>query len=311
MGPDAVIKASAPGSLMLLGEHAVLYGHKALAAAVDKRLAVRLTPRTDRQVRICSALGECEGSLDQLPEHPRLGFVLDAIARQAGTFSTGFDLRIKAGFSHTVGLGSSAAVSVAVIAALRFFRDASLDRGAVFADALTTLHAVQGRGSGTDLAASVYGGLISYRCQPCQVMPLPGLPPIGLYYAGYKTPTAEVIARVQGQQPYLPALYPELYRLMHRTCEEAEQAVRLQDWPQLGRCLNFYQGLMDALGVCDRALADIIYQLREHPAVLGAKISGSGLGDCVLSLGETAPELDAYERIPVQLSPEGVSVGYE
>ena len=49
-----MICASAPGSIMITGEHAVVYGHKAIVAAVEQRISVTLTPRQDDQVRITS-----------------------------------------------------------------------------------------------------------------------------------------------------------------------------------------------------------------------------------------------------------------
>ena len=54
---SATIPSSAPGSLMISGEHAVLHGRHALVGAVDQRVRVMLTPRADDTIRICSALG--------------------------------------------------------------------------------------------------------------------------------------------------------------------------------------------------------------------------------------------------------------
>jgi mevalonate kinase len=67
-----------------------------------------------------------------------------------------------------------------------------------------------------------------------------------------------------------------------------------------------YQGLMDALGVNDLALSDIIYSLRKSEVILGAKISGSGLGDCVIALGTDDSLALPYEMIPVAVSGVGV-----
>ena len=75
------IKVSAPGSIMLMGEHAVLFGHRALACAVDKYMHVSLQPRDDRDVVIDSALANYHSSLDQLADDDRLSFVLAAIRR--------------------------------------------------------------------------------------------------------------------------------------------------------------------------------------------------------------------------------------
>ena len=72
--------------------------------------------------------------------------------------------------------------------------------------------------------------------------------------------------------------------------------------------MNVAQGLMDAIGVNNAMLATLVHGLREDPAVLGAKISGSGLGDCVVALGRPARMDSAWAEIPVQIGAEGVSV---
>lgn len=302
------IRVSAPGSIMLMGEHAVLFGHRAIACAVDKRMHVVLQPRTDRRVIIESALAHYQSSLDELAAEPSLSFVLYAITQVKAKLTQGFTLKIDSEFSHTVGLGSSAAVTACVVKALSDYVGEQLSLDALFDRALAVVHGVQGRGSGTDLAASVWGGLIAYTVKPRQVAPLQGLPPISLVYTGYKTKTPDVLARVAKQSELFPDLYQEIYSLMHKTTCEAEQAIIKQDWYALGRLMNIYQGLMDALGVNDYALSDIIYTMRASADIYGAKISGSGLGDCVIALGmDVTLPLD-YESIPVAISESGVTV---
>ena len=305
------IKVSVPGSIMLMGEHAVLFGHRALACAVDKYIHLILTPRNDRLVVIDSALAGYHSSLDELVDEPRLSFVLAAVSRFGERLPGGFEMKIESEFSHTVGLGSSAAVTVAALSALRAYAGLEADPALLFEDALAVVHQVQGRGSGTDLAASVYGGLIGYTVKPRQVKRLPGLPPISLYYAGYKTRTPDVLKRVEASSRSQTQLYTELYQLMHQTTVAAEEAVGQENWSELGKLMNIYQGLMDALGVCDATIADMIYRLRKSEQVLGSKISGSGLGDCVIALGRDEALDMPYEAIPVAVSEYGVRLSYE
>ena len=302
----AEIKVSVPGSIMLMGEHAVLFGHRALACAVDKYIHLELQPRNDGRLVIDSALAQYDQPLAELPDDPALTFVLAAVRILASQLPGGATLTIRSEFSHTVGLGSSAAVTVAAVAALRRYAGLGTERAMVFNDALAVVHKVQGRGSGTDLAASVYGGLIGYTVEPRQVSRLPGLPPVCLHYAGYKTRTPDVLARVEEYSRSQSELYSELYQLMHQTTLAAERAINEEDWVELGKLMNIYQGLMDALGVCDATIADMIYRLRKAPGMLGSKISGSGLGDCVIGLGVAQIENMPYEAIPVAVSPTGV-----
>jgi len=313
---SATIRIAAPGSIMLMGEHAVLRGAKALACAVDKYMHLTLLPRHDRQVIIHSALAEYRANLDHLTDEPALSFVLTALRQWQPKLPAGFELSIESEFSHTLGLGSSAAVVAALTCALDRYAATGLTPAQLFDAALAVIHTVQnGRGSGTDLAASLYGGLIAYRAAPRELSPLSGAPDIALWYVGYKMKTPDVLALVERQSRHAPQLYAQLDTLMAQTSEQAEQAVAVGNWAQLGRLMNIYQGLMDALGVNDGALSAIIYALRSQSGVLGSKISGSGLGDCVVALGEAgtfaglADTAVPGQRIDVGLSAHGAIHG--
>ncbi len=304
-----MINASAPGNLMLMGEHSVLEGELALALAVNYRVEVSLKPLHEPVCRIHSALAEIEFSLDQIPDLVELNFVLEVIRQLAEQLSRGFELSIKSEFSHQVGLGSSAAVTVATLAAVMRYADLDTSKDQIFDRALRVVRTVQqGRGSGADLAASVFGGIVAYSIEPRHIEVLTGAPPITLHYVGYKMKTPDVIRRVEALRQPHPELYADLYHLMGRVTLAAKQAIQHEDWQDLGRLMNQYSGLMDALGVCDSKLAELQYRLRALPEVVGAKISGSGLGDSVITLGVDHTEDLGYLEIPVAVSPRGVEV---
>jgi mevalonate kinase len=302
------ISASAPGSLMLLGEHAVLHGRRAMVCAIDRRITVSLTPRADRQVQIESALGAYISSLDELADHADFRFVLDAIRGWSDFLVCGFDLQIDSGFSADIGFGSSAAVTVATHAVLMQLAGERFCRKSLFRKSLQTVHAVQGRGSGADLAAAVYGGVVAYRAEPLEIKPVPVSHPLTASYCGYKRKTAEVIelleeARAQDDKDY----FARIFDSMDQSVEEALPMLEAQDWAGFGHILNMNQALMDALGLNTPELAEIVSALQRDPKVCGAKISGSGLGDCAIGWG--AAQLDAAFKYPVyalNISPEGV-----
>lgn len=305
------IKVKVPGSIMLMGEHSVLFGEKALACAVDKYIHIELIPLESDEVLIDSALAQYKASLSSLQEEPKLSFVLAAVKLLVKELPSGFSLKISSEFSHTVGLGSSAAVTAGVVAALSAYAAGSMEKDDLFDLALKVVHQVQdGRGSGTDLVASIYGSTVSYRVKPREIKALTGLPEISLYYAGYKTKTPDVLKIVEGFCANNPDVYRDIYKLMGLVTDKAEQAASTGDWGNLGNLMNNYQGLMDALGVSDKSISEIVYALRESERIQGAKISGSGLGDCVLALGAD-PELSiSYEQIPVAVSEQGVTIEY-
>lgn len=296
-------RASAPGSLMLMGEHAVLHGHRALVCAVDQRLTVTATPRHDRCITITSALGQAAADLDALPHTPPFQFVWAAI--EAAQPPHGVDLEITADFSHKLGLGSSAAVTVATLAALHA-DPTPLDHNALHERATRVIQTVQGRGSGADAAASVYGGIVAYRAAPRKINPLMAIHDLAVIYAGYKTPTAEVIARVEQAAAERPALYAGFYHEIDDCVRAAIDAICRDDWNETGHWFDANHALMNALGVNDPNLEKIVQGLRAQPGILGAKISGSGLGDCAIGLGQLTDWSLPYEVLPCRMTLEGV-----
>ena len=303
------IRTSAPGSMMLLGEHAVLHGHHALVCALNRRIHVMLSPRSDREIHITSSLGRLELTLDTIEPTEPLAFVLGAVAQRKGDLKSGFDLTVQSEFTHKAGLGSSAAVTVATTAALGLWLDEKVEEESVLRASVAIIQDIQGLGSGADAAASVYGGILLYRAKPLKVMKLGAVHPVTLVYSGSKKPTAEVVRLVEAAHAKQPATYDRIYELMGHSAEEAAAAIERGDWQSVGGLLNINQGLMDAIGVCDGKLAGIVYALRKDPGILGAKISGSGLGDCVIGLGRARNEAFSYDQLPTAMASEGLVIG--
>lgn len=294
--------SAAPASTMLLGEHAVVYGEPALVSALDYWLTIRWQPRHDRRLIIHSALAEHETTLDEVADHPHLRFVLAPLRHYASQLP-GLELTIDSQIPHTMGLGSSAAALAATLTGLQPLLPQPLNLLTQFELGLTLIRQIQGRGSGADLAASLYGGTVLLEPKLPAITPIPFNDPMTLIYSGYKTPTAEVLKHIKEAWDPLPELRDGLYHLMGETVRQAVKALALEDKPLMlfSRLFNTYHGLMDALGVCDLTLAKIVYQVREHG--VAAKISGAGLGDCVLALGQI--DLPGYHCLPATITERG------
>ncbi len=303
--------ASAPGTLMLMGEHAVLRGSEALACAVDKRIRVDVQRRTDGLLRVESALGIYENTPDQFAPPSSLRFAGALMLNHGRAVRGGFSVNIHADFSSTVGLGSSSAVTVALTAALRRLRGLDTSPGAVFDEAFGVIRNVQGSGSGTDVAACLLGGVTHYRMTPRLMETLPLDLPLLLVYCGYKTPTPEVIRRVDEARMADSARFDGLDKAIRGCVEAGWNALRQDDLKTFGEWMNKHQEFQEALGVSTPELDEIIICMRLLPGVLGAKISGSGLGDCALALGPAEWPLSNYEAIPVRVSREGLKVDYD
>lgn len=302
------IVASAPGSVMLFGEHAVLRGGVAIVAAIDCCLSVRITPRADEVIEVRSSFGHTSTTCEDLSFGHALRFIEGAFRLVHP--GQGFSVEVISSIDPTVGLASSASVTVALLAALRVYSAGTLDKQALLNDACTVIRSVQGHGSGADAASIVYGGVIAYRMSDVDVTSLCPTLPLVLIYSGKKTPTPEVIRRVNEAETTSPYIYKELFTAIDTVSLEALEAIRSQQLPRVGSLMNQANGLMEALGVGTPELSNLCWALRSEPTILGAKISGSGLGDAAVGLGSLPPSF-AGKRLPSTVAKKGVEVTWE
>jgi phosphomevalonate kinase len=175
-----MIETRAPGKLYIAGEYAVVSpGQPAVLIAVDRCITVRLTESEGSGHIRSSEYGQAplvwrreENGEAIVLEHRPTDYVLSAIStveelRAArGAAPRYFDLDISSELDDTdgrkFGLGSSAAVTVATIAALNEFYELGLNPTERFKLALLATIAVSPKASGGDLAASTFGGWIRY-----------------------------------------------------------------------------------------------------------------------------------------------------
>ncbi|HSX20528.1 MAG TPA: hypothetical protein VLG38_05340 [Gammaproteobacteria bacterium] len=349
MAPESY-NVSVPGSMMLMGEHAVLHGKQALVCAVNQRLRVQLTPVNTNVITITdSRLGTLVTTVNAVHMQNPFKFVTAAILLFKSQLSTGFTLDINSDFSSTIGLGSSAAVTVATIAALgQWLNVIPLPADDILDMALQVILAVQGSGSGADVAASIYGGVLGYsvsreddanykvcrtgdaevggtarRAQRSEhdggcrsgrtrrhINLLPTIPNLTAVYSGYKTPTPEVIRIVTAAQQQDPDRFSTIFSKIHDVAMQAVNAITERNWPLLGQLFNQHQTLQAELGVSDQTLDHLVQLLTKQPQIHGAKISGAGLGDCVIGLGEVQENLiaanDGMLQFAVRIDPEGI-----
>jgi mevalonate kinase len=295
-------KASAPGSLMLLGEYAVLHDYPALVCAIDKRISVIIEPIDTDEIEIVSRLGSHKTTLQTLDVVAPFAFVLATLKLFQKRLPGGCKISITSDFSHEMGFASSAAVTVATLAALTAWLDLSYSPLESILLARNVIQSVQGMGSGADVAACTLGGVVAYRMQPLSADRMSDDIPLTVIYSGSKTPTVDAITHVNQVFAKHKHLYKKILQAIGECAAEGMEAVKKNDLKSLGHVMNIQQGLMHALQVNTPRLQSICDLLNASPDILGAKISGSGLGDCVVGLGH----VKNIEQIATNVSREGV-----
>lgn len=298
--------ASAPASARLMGEHAVLRGGPALSFALSPRITVKVRQAPPDTISISSQFGLESFPLSSRNIETDHRFIKAALLVCREYISKGLEINVKSSIAPTVGIGSSAAVTVATIGAILKYATGRIDKEKCLRLAQTAIRVIQGAGSGADAASSIYGGVISFYANECKVQKLADTLPLYLAYSGMKTPTADVIAYVRAIEQKDPHAITLIFEKIDAITVQAIAAIQKGDLPLLGALMNQAQIQMEALGLNNEALKIKKSCFAKDPRILGAKISGSGLGDCLVLL---APNLSKESRrlcLSAQPSAQGV-----
>lgn len=329
----------APGKLFLLGEYAVLDGCPAVLVAVNRYVEVNLRlGETGAPVVLAGINTTLTFAPDSPPSpHGPLRFAVaayrSAIARLPEIARRGMWIEISSGLTTAdgakSGLGSSAAVSVAVSAAL--FCSAGRDlmhpapKAEVFATALEAHRIGQGgEGSGADVAASTYGGLIAFEPQNGDRPKIQQftIPANALFLAGWTGVASYTPARIREYRvatSSAPSRHAEFLRISRTSVDRFLGALRhgqISDVAvnEAGRALERFDDEL-ALSIMTPRLRDLVSIARDAGA--GAKPSGAGGGDCGIALTQTPRIADnvraGWERsgiVPLNLKTDcrGVTV---
>ena len=280
--------ASAPGKVILIGEHFVVEGEPALALALDlrARARVRVLSGEDRVVIISRELGLQEVFPRENPEGSPLfpAYVSAELARERAGVETPLEIRISSDLPPASGMGSSAAVSVATAAAVLAL-GGSLEQELVSSIAYEAEKIVHGKPSGIDNTISTYGGAILYERKRGFTRIRANLRGAKLVLAdtGIPRSTRDMVRMVRELKARYWTILDPVYTSAGRLAVEAAKALELGDLATLGELMNINHGLLSAIGVSRIELEQLVYAARDSGA-LGAKITGAGGGGLVVAL---------------------------
>lgn len=319
------VVASAPGKVLLLGDYAVLEGAPALVMAVDRRVQVRVVGRpgaaasrvdapqvglVDAALSWCTNAGPdfLEPALAARPELDLLrGAVAQALAwtRQQGHAVAPVHLTVdSADFfrpaADKLGLGSSAALSAAVIAALAHHWGAVGPAPDDLWQLARAAHAAghAPAGSGVDVAASVWGGLLRFRRWPDA--PQPEIVPLRPWAAlhllildtGAAAATAPLVAQVGALREHDPSRYWSLFERLALLSRAGTEFWGLQQMQAFTSVVEAYHVALVELGEAAEAaiVSPVHLALHAEARAVGAwyKSSGAGGADIGVAFCESA-----------------------
>jgi len=284
--------AFAPGKVILLGEHAVVYGHPALAGALADGVTVEVE-RGDGALRV-PEWGVAARAGDGTP----LGEALRAILERLGLGALAIDLVARFGLPTRAGLGSSAALAVATVRAIAAAEGRALDEPAVLEAAMAAETVFHGRPSGIDAAVAARGGFGLYT-RAAGLVPLGARVPVPLVvgHTGRARDTKGRVGRVAELTVERAEETRARFAAIEALVERAARAIADGDLGTLGAAMDENQRHLEALEVSCAEIERLCALAREAGAV-GAKLTGGGGGGCVLALapGREGAVRDAWER---------------
>ncbi len=295
--------ASAPGKVILFGEHFVVYGVRAILCAIDRRITATSETIDELEIRIRSEIGDAEVPLglswaDQ--KAPRFMRPFLHLAREAlGESGTkgGLEIRLESEIPPGMGLGSSSAACVAAAASIWGLFEKK-PREEILRRAIAAERTIFEDASGADTSASALGGIVSYtRDRLERVDPGKSLCLI-IANSEYVHSTREEVLKVRRFKERNEEAFAEMCRREQGLVESALSSLVSGDMRSLGLMMTQNQEMLKKMGVSTEKLDVMVMEAGRTS--YGAKITGAGGGGCIIALvdeSNTAQTLGALEKV--------------
>lgn len=302
-----LVKASAPGKIILFGEHAVVYGRPALAVPVNQvQVEVEIRASDSAGIWIHAPLIDLHAELSSLPSDHPIGSVILKLFSTPGFPSpsgrgardeSGIEIHIASTIPVASGLGSGAAVLVALLRALSLFFSSPLTDEQIneLVFEIEKLH--HGTPSGIDNTVVTYNMPVYFiKGQPIETF-RPGKPfTILIGDTGIPAPTKESVADVRRLWLKDTNRCEEIFDEIAQISLIARRSIESGKPELLGELMDHNHALLQQLTVSSPELDKLVDAARKAGA-LGAKLSGGGRGGNMIALVEQARAESAAQAL--------------
>jgi mevalonate kinase len=281
--------ARAPGKVILLGEHFVVHGNPALAAAIDRGVEAEAENSAEDLV-VSKDLGlECAIRSPSGQLRPVATALLKLLDERS---LNGVKVTINSSIPTAADLGSSAASSVAALAAVGGFFGVTVSHDTLFDLGMVSERMVHGNPSGVDVYVAVHGGLVYFKGRNRKIVSLRQRYPVMVSCTGIERNTGEMVARVARFKETSPSLYKTLAKASEKLVEDCRKALEKGDARVIPASMNFHQQALKSMGVSSPELDALIREAR-LAGFAGAKLTGGG--GCIIGWPGVASFEDSFE----------------
>lgn len=275
--------ASAPGKIILFGEHFVVHGTKAILAAIDKRVTVTTTFTENKTIKVNSQLGTIEvpisSSYEEVKSEFRPFVYLANKIINSEQNASGLEITIDSDIPIGVGLGSSSACCVAATASIsELFNELSSEE--ILKMSIEAEKTIFPDTSGADCTVCTYGGMIEYP----SVEKIDNIFDLNLLIANSMIPhnTKNSVEKVNKFKENDEERFSQLCDLENGLIDEVIVAMKNNDAAAFGLKMSENQKYLEEIQISNDTLRDMISSLKEIS--LGTKITGAGDGGCIIAL---------------------------
>ena len=277
-------KASAPGKVILFGEHFVVYGVKAILCSINKRVTVTAEKTSERKISINSEIGklvlEPNRSILEInsPLKPFYYLANKAIENK----DTGIHIEIDSQIPLGVGLGSSSACCVAGSAAIfKLFGETS--KKEILKRAIEAERTIFENTSGADCTVCTYGGIMEYDKNRGfkKIEDEPNFQLV-IVNSNIEHSTQSMVFKVKEFENKNKEEFSRLLNLESKLVEDVLKLVKEKKTKEIGGKMNQNQEYLETIGISNNELTKMIKIGQESS--FGAKITGSGGGGCIFAL---------------------------
>jgi hydroxymethylglutaryl-CoA reductase len=252
-----------------LGEHAVVYGRHALALPIPNAVGATVS---------------ASDAKTSLP--PGVDALVAVVQHELDIEGSSYSILIQSRLSRGMGLGSSAAVAVAIVRAFDRELGLGLDDERINAIAFECEKLAHGTPSGIDNTVATYATpMLFCNSESLQIDPivLAEAPPIVIGCSSNPARTSEQVAGVRERYDQCTTHYDAIFDEIDALSKQGATALAQSDYASLGAYMNICHGLLSAIEVSTAEL-DSMVSIARAAGAAGAKLTGGGGGGCIVAL---------------------------
>ena len=312
-----ISKATAPGKIILFGEHFVVHGTHAVVCAINKRVSVTSETNDTAAISIESSLGKAAipitEDVDTVEKKFRPFFFIAKEVISDHNFKNGINIKIESDIPIGAGLGSSSACCVAGAASIsNLFSKPDISQ--ILDMSIDAERTIFPKTSGADCTVSALGGIIEYQ-KESDTKSIKTEHDFDFVVVNSQKMhnTDAVVSRVNQFKEKNEDAFSELCKEEDNLILKAVDSLQTFDLDIIGKCMSQNQIFLERIGVSNNVLLDIVKSIEKE--TFGAKLTGAGDGGCVIALTEKSKKdsvvknmSQKYETFPVTIEKTGMQV---